>query len=150
MSQWVENSFPFDQVFSAFVFPLLKLIQVTLTAMRIVANSLSFLRLANHSRALPHLRHTTIVQFSDYIHLCRSDIFYSPTRTVFSYPPVGYNKKSLCWIDSVSSNRTLVVRRYHKFLGITTNSSGCIRLAKSFNQSRKMVWITDLDNPKVF
>jgi hypothetical protein len=118
--------------------------------MRIVENLLSYSKLANHLRALPNLRHNSIVKFSDSFHLCRSDIFKTSTRSVFSSPVENCTKKSLCWINSIPSNRSIVVKRYHKCIGISTESSGCIRFPKSLNQYRKMVWITDLDNPQVF
>lgn len=117
--------------------------------MRIVENLLSYTKLANHLRALPNLRHISIVKFSDSFHLCRSDIFKTSTRSVFSSPVGNCTKKSLCWINSIPSNRSIVVKRYHKCIGISTETSGCIRFPKSFNQYRKMVWITDLDNPQV-
>lgn len=113
----------------------------------VLTNNLSLLS-AKHSKALSQLRHISFVKFSEVFHLGHSDIFKTSSRSVYISSSYGNcsNKKSICWINKTFSN----LKSYHKCIGISTYP--CIvsrREPKKLNLVRKMVWISDLDDPKV-
>lgn len=106
---------------------------------------------AKYSKALSQLRHTSFVNFSEVFHLGCSDFFKTSSRSVYNFSPFGNcsNKKSICWFNKNFSDYS-GIRNYHKCIGIST--SPCIfsrRKPEKLNQVRKMVWISDLDDPKV-
>ena len=124
---------------------------------KLIMNNLSRLTL-NHSKNFHHilsfskLRHKPFVNFSDTFHHGLANTL-TPSSSVFIASPVAaHTKKFICWINSEKflSDFSSVPfsRNYHKCRS-TLPFSDCIRVRKSINHNRKMVWITDLDDPKV-
>lgn len=118
----------------------------------VLTHNISFLSAKQSSRALSQLRHISFVKFSEVFHLARSDIFTTSSRSVLNCSSLCGNcnsdKKSICWINKAFSNS----RSYHSCIGSLTNPSCVVNYQRkpvNFNQVRKMVWISDLDDPKV-
>lgn len=103
-----------------------------------------------HILSFSKLRHKPFVKFSDTFHHNLANTLTSSARSVFiASPAAAHTKKFICWIDSGFSCVPFQ-KNYHKCSGTLTFRSDCIRVGKSLNHNRKMVWITDLDDPKVF
>lgn len=117
----------------------------------VLTYNLNLLSAKQSSQALSQLRHISFVKFSEVFHLGRSDIFKTSSRSVLNCSSLRYcsDRKSICWINKAFSNYS-ASRRYHKCIGSSANSFNLYqRNSVKFNQTRKMVWISDLDDPKV-
>lgn len=99
------------------------------------------------------LRHNLFANFSDtFHHRFTNTLAVSPHSVLILSPAAAHTKKFICCIDSNSFSgfsSTPFIRKYQKCSGTLPFKSDCIRIKKSLLQSRKMVWITDLDDPKV-
>lgn len=103
-----------------------------------------------HSLRFSKLRHKPFVKFSDTSHHTLAKILTVSARSVsIASPAAAHTKNFFCWINSGFSSVPFQ-KNYHKCSSTLTLRSDCIRVGKSLNHNRKMVWITDLDDPKVF
>lgn len=102
-----------------------------------------------HILSFSKLRRKPFVKFSDTFHQTLTKTLTISSRSVFiASPAAAHTKKLICWIDSGFSSVPFQ-KNYHKCIGTLTLRSDCIRVGKSLNHNRKMVWITDADNPTV-
>lgn len=107
------------------------------------------------SASFSNLRHCSVANFSDtFHHIFTNTGVHSPsTHSVFVVSPAApHTKKFSCLIDRKFFSGFASYphhKNYHKCSGTFKSPSDCIRVVKSPQQSRNMVWITDLDNPKV-
>jgi hypothetical protein len=117
--------------------------------MKALSNPKVLLNRFQHILSFSKLRHTSFVNFSDTFHHILANTKAPNSRSVFiASPAVSHTKKFNCWIDSGFSSVPFQ-KNYHKCSSTSKSSSDCISVGKSFIQTRKMVWITDLDDPKV-
>jgi hypothetical protein len=116
---------------------------ITLSHPKILSN------VSQHILSFSKLRHSPFVKFSDTFHHILANTPTPTARSVFiASPAVAHTKRFICWIDSGFLSVPFR-KNYHKCSGTLRQRSDCIRSGKTFVQTRKMVWITDLDDPKV-
>ena len=137
-----ENAFDFP----IFLPPFTPKFPESLTMANLSSHKI-FLSSSQHILCFSKLRHKPFVKFPDTFHHILANTL--TARSVFiASPAVAHTKKFSCWIDSGFSSVPFQ-KNYHKCSDTLKSRSDCIRVGKSFIQSRKMVWITDLDDPKV-
>lgn len=95
-------------------------------------------------------RHDRLANFSDALQRHRTNTrVRSPNSVFISTPVTAHSRKLVCWIDSEYFRRFSSVQ-FGKCSGTDKSLSEKLLSVRSVSlKASRMVWITDLDNPKV-
>lgn len=123
---------------------------------KLVLKNYSKLNLHLHQTLLSRFlisRHERLANFSDFIQYKLTNTQVQRTNSVLiSSPVTAHSKKFSCWIDSefFKSSSIVHIKKLQKCNYVSQPFWNILRPKQVLQESSRMVWISDLDNPKVF